>query len=90
MRRVSLFGCIAALMVSQSVLALSYPLPPEGSRLVGSTQVITVPHGSTLPLEAFAAQYDQGLSNMLEANPDADPFYPEAVHNSLSPAADPA
>lgn len=85
MRRVSLFGCIAALMVSQSVLAISYPLPPEGSRLVGSTQVITVPHGSSLPLEAFAAQYDQGLSNMLEANPDADPFLPRGGSQLIIP-----
>lgn len=76
MRRLSLLGCIAALLVSQSVLATRYPLPPEGSRLVGSTQVITVPEGNTLPLEAFAARHELGLSNMLEANPGVDPFLP--------------
>ena len=74
MCRKKALGCLAALLISQSVQAVSYPLPPTGSRLVGSSQVITVPDHNTLPLEAFAAQYGQGLSNMLEANPDVDPF----------------
>ena len=71
-------GCLAALFISQSVQAVSYPLPPAGSRLVGTSQVITVPDHNTLPLEAFAAQYGQGLSNMLEANPGVDPFLPKS------------
>lgn len=70
--------CLAALLISQSVQAVSYPLPPAGSRLVGSSQVITVPDHNTLPLEAFAAKYGQGLSNMLEANPGVDPFLPKS------------
>ncbi len=74
MRRIMKLGFIAALLVSQHALAVSYPLPPEGSRLVGASQVITVPQDNKLPLEAFAAQYGQGLSNMLEANPGVDPF----------------
>ncbi|MCG3099521.1 L,D-transpeptidase [Enterobacter sp. DRP3] len=78
MRRINILGGFAALLISQSVLAVSYPLPPAGSRLVGSTQVITVPDHNTLPLEAFAAQYGQGLSNMLEANPGVDPFLPKS------------
>lgn len=28
-------GCLAALLISQSVQAVSYPLPPAGSRPVG-------------------------------------------------------
>lgn len=66
------------LMASQSVLAVTYPLPPEGSRLVGSTLHITVPADNRLPLESFAAQYGQGLSNMLEANPGVDVFLPKS------------
>ncbi|UWX91802.1 L,D-transpeptidase [Enterobacter mori] len=58
--------------------AVTYSLPPEGSRLVGSPIIITVPEGNTLPLEAFAAQYGLGLSNLLEANPGVDPFLPKA------------
>ncbi|MCK7427468.1 L,D-transpeptidase [Enterobacter chengduensis] len=78
MRRKEALGCLAALLISQSVQAVSYPLPPEGSRLVGSPQVITVPDHNTLPLEAFAAKFGQGLSNMLEANPGVDPFLPKS------------
>ncbi|MCU6248894.1 L,D-transpeptidase [Enterobacter cloacae] len=78
MRRRNVLGCLAALLISQSVHAVSYPLPPAGSRLVGSAQVITVPDHNTLPLEAFAAQHGQGLSNMLEANPGVDPFLPQS------------
>lgn len=78
MRRRNVLGCLAALLISQSVQAVSYPLPPAGSRLVGSEQVITVPDHNTLPLEAFAAQHGQGLSNMLEANPGVDPFLPQS------------
>lgn len=77
MRRVSVFCSLIVLFSARCALAVSYPLPPEGSRLVGSPQVITVPHDNTLPLEAFAAQYGQGLSNMLEANPGIDPFLPK-------------
>lgn len=78
MRRRNVLGCLAALLISQSVQAVSYPLPPAGSRLVGSAQVITVPDHNTLPLEAFAVQHGQGLSNMLEANPGVDPFLPQS------------
>ncbi|WJW93294.1 L,D-transpeptidase [Enterobacter pseudoroggenkampii] len=78
MCRKEALGCLAALLISQSVQAVSYPLPPAGSRLVGSSQVIIVPDHNTLPLEAFAAKYGQGLSNMLEANPGVDPFLPKS------------
>lgn len=74
MPRVKLFCSFILLFASQSALAVSYPLPPEGSRLVGNPLTITVPDNNTQPLEAFAAQYGQGLSNMLEANPDVDVF----------------
>ena len=57
--------------------AVTYTLPPEGSRLVGTRIIITVPEGNTLPLEAVAAQHGQGLSNLLEANPGVDPFLPK-------------
>lgn len=75
-RLTSLAFVLAA--VTHSALAITYPLPPEGSRLVGKSFVITVPEGNTRPLEYFAAQYDQGFSNMTEANPGVDPFLPRA------------
>ncbi|WBM70212.1 L,D-transpeptidase [Buttiauxella sp. WJP83] len=75
-RLTSLAFVLAA--VTHSALAVTYPLPPEGSRLVGKSFVITVPEGNTQPLEYFAAQYDQGFSNMTEANPGVDVFLPRA------------
>ncbi|WP_437891458.1 L,D-transpeptidase [Phytobacter sp. V91] len=78
MRCMKLFCGFFIVLASQSTLAVSYPLPPEGSRLVGNVQVITVPQGNTQPLETFAAEYGQGLSNMLEANPGVDPFLPKS------------
>ncbi|MCS5453497.1 L,D-transpeptidase [Enterobacter asburiae] len=64
--------------ITPGALAVTYPLPPEGSRLVGTPVTVVVPQENTRPLEYFAAQYGQGLSNMLEANPGVDPFLPKA------------
>lgn len=83
--RVKLFCSLFMLFASQSALAVSYPLPPEGSRLVGNPLTITVPDKNTQPLEAFAAQYGQGLSNMLEANPDVDVFLPKSGSTLIVP-----
>lgn len=85
MRSVKLLCSLIMLLVSQSAQAVSYPLPPEGSRLVGSPLTITVPSGNTQPLEAFAAQYGQGLSNMLEANPGVDVFLPKSGSTLVVP-----
>lgn len=63
--------------VTHSALAVTYPLPPESSRLVGTSFTVAVPEGNTQPLEYYAAQYGQGLSNMQEANPGVDPFLPK-------------
>lgn len=82
MRRITL--CLLVLF-SQYAMAVSYPLPPEGSRLVGSPLVITIPQDNTLPLEAFAAQHSQGLSNLLEANPGVDPYLPKAGSQLIIP-----
>jgi L,D-transpeptidase ErfK/SrfK len=84
-RRVKLLCSLLFILSSQSVLAVSYPLPPEGSRLVGSPQTIIVPDGNMLPLEAFAAQYGQGLSNMLEANPGVDVYLPKSGSTLIVP-----
>ncbi len=46
--------------------------------MIGENLEITVPDDSRLPLEAFAAQYQMGLSNMLEANPGVDVYLPKA------------
>lgn len=85
MRRLKWFCCLAFLLTSANSQAVSYPLPPEGSRLTGNVQTIIVPEDNTLPLEAFAARFGQGLSNMLEANPGVDPFLPEGGSQLIIP-----
>lgn len=85
LRPVTLLCASLLLLSARPALAVTYPLPPEGSLLVGSPQTITVPQGNTFPLEAFAAKYGQGLSNMLEANPDADPYLPKAGSQLVIP-----
>ncbi|WP_191091573.1 L,D-transpeptidase family protein [Affinibrenneria salicis] len=68
---------LAGFVWSQAAFAVVYPLPAKNSRLVGENLTITIPEDSTLPLEHFAAQFQMGLSNMLEANPDADVYLPK-------------
>lgn len=61
----------------KSAAAVTYPLPTDGSRLIGQNQVVSIPEGSTVPLEHYAAEYQMGLANMLEANPGIDTYLPK-------------
>ncbi|CSZ14142.1 putative exported protein ErfK [Shigella sonnei] len=49
MRRVNIFCSFALLFASHNSLAVTYPLPPEGSRLVGQSLTVTVPDHNTQP-----------------------------------------
>jgi len=69
---------LTAAACSQAAFAVVYPLPAANSRLIGENLEVTVPADSKLPLEHFAAQYQMGLSNMMEANPGVDPLLPTA------------
>lgn len=80
---VTLFLTAAAF--SHSAFAVVYPLPAANSRLIGQNLEITVPEDSKLPLEAFAAQYQMGLSNLLEANPGVDVYLPKAGSKLIIP-----
>ena len=75
--RTILLAFVAVVSFSNTASAVTYPLPTDGSRLIGQNQVVTIPEGSTAPLEEFAARYQMGLSNMLEANPGVDPYLPK-------------
>lgn len=57
--------------------ALEYALPAANSRLIGDNQEYVVPDDKQ-PLETIAAQFQLGLTNMLEANPGVDPYLPKA------------
>ena len=76
---------LAVTAYSQSAFAVVYNLPAANSRLLGDNIEITVPADSKLPLEAFAAQYQMGLSNMLEANPGVDVYLPKAGSKLIIP-----
>lgn len=85
MLRLILVSFLLLVSTLQASWATTYPLPPEGSRLVGSNITITIPEGNTEPLEHFAAMYGLGLSNMLEANPGVDPYLPKPGSQLIIP-----
>ena len=64
--------------------AVTYKVPADGSRLVGEVLVTTVP-GNNTSLESIAAQYQQGFSNMMEANPKVDPYSPRPGSTVIIP-----
>ncbi|MBD8163077.1 L,D-transpeptidase family protein [Erwinia persicina] len=76
---------LAAAAFSHSAFAVVYPLPAANSRLIGENLEITIPQDSKLPLEAFAAQYQMGLSNVMEANPGVDVYLPKAGSKLIIP-----
>ncbi|MEA9391961.1 L,D-transpeptidase family protein [Acerihabitans sp. TG2] len=76
---------LALAAISQSAFAVVYPLPAGNSRLVGQNLEIDIPQDSKLPLEHFAAQFQMGLSNMLEANPGVDPYLPKPGSKLIIP-----
>jgi len=87
MKMIRAFASMALALAafSQSAFAVVYPLPAANSRLIGQNIEITVPQDNKLPLEAFAAQYQMGLSNMLEANPGMDVYLPQAGKKMIVP-----
>ncbi|WP_058913913.1 L,D-transpeptidase [Entomohabitans teleogrylli] len=75
--RTLFLAAFAVVSFCKTASAVTYPLPTDGSRLVGQNQVVVVPEGNKEPLEYFAAQYQLGLSNLMEANPGVDPYLPK-------------
>ncbi|OAT21501.1 L,D-transpeptidase family protein [Proteus myxofaciens] len=69
---VSLLG-----MSSHLSYANDYALPIDGERIIGENVSYIVPDDKR-SLETIAAEYQVGLLNMMEANPDIDPLLPEA------------
>lgn len=72
LRKLVALGCCFA----SQVFAASYPLPPEGSNIVGRTQYHQVDEGETLA--EIAKQYDVGFLSLMAANKGVDPFLPKA------------
>ena len=76
MNFVKAFLCSAILASAVDAYAVTYKVPTDGSRLVGEVLVTTVPGGNA-SLESIAAEYQQGFSNIMEANPKVDPYSPK-------------
>jgi L,D-transpeptidase ErfK/SrfK len=51
-----------------------FPLPPEGSDIIGNLQVTTARYEDTLP--DIARRYDLGYEEIVAANPGIDPWLP--------------
>lgn len=69
---VILFGTAITLPAS----ALTFPLPTDGSNIVGQIQTATIKSGDTFA--QVARNYDMGYTELEEANPDVDPEHPAA------------
>ncbi|WP_394131820.1 L,D-transpeptidase family protein [Shewanella maritima] len=63
------------LVLSFSATSVEYRLPPKGSSVIGENQYFVVPEGKQT-LEEIAAQFQLGLTNLMQANPGVDPFLP--------------
>ncbi len=81
-----LCSAAAALTLCGEVLAAPfYPLAAD-SRVVGAEEIYPVEKDGTTTLEYVAAEYKLGLSNMIEANPNADPIVPRAGTSLVIPS----
>ncbi|ENY73160.1 L,D-transpeptidase family protein [Aeromonas diversa] len=69
---------------SLPAVAVEYALPPAGSRIIGENLEYVVPNDGRA-LEAIAAQFQLGLTNLMEANPGVDPFLPKAGTKLIIP-----
>jgi len=67
-----LFGSLSAL---NSALAVDYPLPPAGSRLIGQNQTYIIQEGDN-KLQAIARRFNTAAHLILETNNTIAPVYP--------------
>lgn len=78
--------CCSLVLAAAPVFAVQYDLPGANSRLVGENMEYVVPaEENGQPLEAVAAKFQLGLTNMLEANPKADPLLLQAGETLVIP-----
>nr|WP_167289978.1 L,D-transpeptidase family protein [Kosakonia radicincitans] len=84
MRRIARFTCWITLLTVATITTLTlparantWPLPAEGSRLVGENRYHVVQNDGG-SLEAIAKKYNVGFLALLQANPGVDPYVPRA------------
>ncbi|MDB2386095.1 L,D-transpeptidase family protein [Shewanella sp.] len=81
MMRTLLFFILTALPLVS--FANVYPIPQDGSRLVGKLQEHIVAKGDYF--KTIAQQYNIGILELMESNPGVDPFLPEPGSRLLIP-----
>ncbi|MGB5446892.1 MAG: L,D-transpeptidase family protein [Psychromonas sp.] len=67
-------GIVFTLLHPATTLAEGYPLPTDGSRLIGLQHEYTVKKGENL--HEITKLYNVGLVALMESNPGVDPFLP--------------
>ncbi|URJ23409.1 hypothetical protein M9397_00580 [Blochmannia endosymbiont of Camponotus sp. C-003] len=65
--------------------ATVYTLPDNNNRLIGQNIEILTPKNNKYSLEHFSAQFQVGISNMLEANPNVDVYLPDSEKRLIIP-----
>jgi L,D-transpeptidase ErfK/SrfK len=80
-------GCLSALLLAWSTgsLATTYPMPPQGSDLVGQLFTVEAQSGDTLL--KIANDYHLGWHEIMEANPDVDPQHIRSGQRIVIPTA---
>ena len=66
---------VLVVFLAFSVNAKQFPLPAEGSRLIGELSYHQVAKGDYF--QKLAEDYNVGFMSLMAANPDVDPFLPE-------------
>ncbi|QFI55812.1 L,D-transpeptidase family protein [Aeromonas simiae] len=78
-------GLLCALaLTSMPATAVEYAMPAAGSRVIGKNIEYVVPDDGR-SLEQIAAEFQLGLTNLIEANPGVDPFLPKAGSTLIIP-----
>ncbi|MFC0179077.1 L,D-transpeptidase family protein [Thorsellia kenyensis] len=88
MRRILSFILVSVMSIGtifNTAQATEYPLPPEGSRLIGENIIYKIPDDSTMDLETIAAKYKVGFYAMLQANPGIDAWLPKPGSEIIIP-----
>jgi len=75
---------IIFMIFAQASKAVTYPLPVDGSRLVGKSVVHHVGKGDYF--QAIAEKYNVGFLALMAANPGIDPFLPPANSSLVIPS----
>lgn len=87
MKRIfALVFCSFLGLFTAAASATEYPLPPDGSRLIGENIEFVVPEDSKLSLENIGQKFKIGLINLLEANPDVDIWLPKRGSTVIIPS----